>query len=59
MDRSPNADVGFRSRLALANSSRLTNAVAASLAFASLALCLIVVMTVAATNHSMAMPLPL
>jgi hypothetical protein len=59
MDRSPDSDVGFRSCLALANSSRLTQAVAASLALASLSVCLIVVITVAATNHSLAMPLPL
>jgi len=59
MDRSPGVNVGFRSRFALAISSRLTNAVAASLVVASLSLCLIVVLTVAATQHSMAMPLPL
>jgi hypothetical protein len=57
MDRSPDADVGFRSRLALATSSRLTNAVAASLVFGSVSLCLIVVMTIAATHLSMALPL--
>jgi hypothetical protein len=35
----------------------LTNAVVASLAFGSMSLCLIVVMTVAATKLSMALPL--
>jgi hypothetical protein len=59
MDRSPDTEGGFRSRFALASTSRLTNAVVASLALASLSLCLIVVLTVAATQHSMAMPLPL
>jgi hypothetical protein len=57
MDRSPDANVGFRSRLALATSHRLTNAVVVSLAFGSMSLCLIVVMTVAATKLSMALPL--
>jgi hypothetical protein len=59
MDRSPAANAGFRSRLALATPSRLTNAVVASLAFASLSLCLVLAMTVAATKLSLAMPLPL
>ena len=43
----------------LAASSRLTNAVAASLAIAALSLCLIVALTVLSTKLSMAMPLPL
>jgi hypothetical protein len=59
MHRSPDANVGFRSRRALAAPSRLTSAVVASLAFAALSLSVIVVITVAATQLSMAMPLPL
>ncbi len=49
---------GFEGRAALVASSRLTNAVAASLAIGSLSLCLIVALTVMSIKVSMAMPLP-
>lgn len=45
MIRSPISGIGFGLRSARAASSRLTNAVAASLAVASLSLCLIVTLT--------------
>jgi hypothetical protein len=48
---------GFQARLAV-TSSRLIDAVAASLAIGSLSLCLIVTLTVLATRVSMAMPIP-
>lgn len=50
--------VGFRGRPANAASPRLTRAVAASLAFAALSLCLIVALTVMTTKATMAMGLP-
>ncbi len=50
--------VGFQSRSAIAASSRLTHAVAASLAIAALSLCLIVTLTVLTTKATMAMGLP-
>ncbi|QPF90888.1 hypothetical protein [Bradyrhizobium commune] len=50
--------VGFQGRPAIAASSRLTQAVAASLAIAALSLCLIVTLTVLTTKATMAMGLP-
>jgi hypothetical protein len=49
---------GFQSRPATVVSSRLTSAVAASLAVAALSLCLIVALTVLSTGTTMAMGLP-
>ena len=49
---------GFDSHAAPVASSRLTNAVAASLAIGSLSLCLIVALTVLSIKVSMAMPFP-
>ena len=49
---------GFQSRPAPVVSSRLTNAVVASLAIAALSLCLIVALTVLSTQATMAMGLP-
>jgi hypothetical protein len=57
MIRSPRA-AGFDGHAAPVASSRLTNAVAASLAIGSLSLCLIVALTVLSIKVSMAMPLP-
>jgi hypothetical protein len=57
MIRSPRA-AGFDGPAAPVASSRLTNAVAASLAIGSLSLCLIVALTVLSIKVSMAMPLP-
>jgi hypothetical protein len=49
---------GFNIRSALVASSRLTDAVAASLAIGSLSLCLIVPLTVLSIRVAMAMPIP-
>lgn len=49
---------GFQGRPVIAASSRLTNAVAASLAIAAFSLCLIVTLTVLSTRATMAMGLP-
>jgi hypothetical protein len=49
---------GFDSHAAPVASSRLTNAVAASLAIGALSLCLIVTLTVLSIKVGMAMPLP-
>ena len=57
MIRSPGA-AGFVSRSAPVASSRLNDAVAATLAIGSLSLCLIVTLTVLSIKVSMAMPLP-
>ena len=57
MIRSPGA-AGFNGRVARVASSRLTDAVAASLALGSLSLCLIVTLTVLSIKVSMAMPIP-
>jgi len=57
MIRSPGA-VGFEGRSAPVASSRLTHAVAASLAFGAVSLCLIVTLTVLSIRVSMAMPIP-
>jgi hypothetical protein len=58
MLRSPGSEPGFVGRVALSASSRLTDAVAASLAIGALSLCLILVITLLSTKVSMAMPLP-
>ena len=58
MSRSPRA-AGFDGPAAPVASSRLINAVAASLAIGSLSLCLIVALTVLSIKVSIAMPLPL
>ena len=50
--------VGFDGRSAPVASSRLTNAVAASLAICALSLCLIVTLTVLSIKVTMAMPIP-
>jgi hypothetical protein len=57
MKRSPGA-AGFIGRSAPVASSRLADAVAASLAIGSLSLCLIVTLTVLSIKVAMAMPLP-
>ena len=57
MIRSPGA-AGFHGRSAPVASSRLTDAVAASLAIGALSLCLIVTLTVLSIKVSMAMPIP-
>jgi hypothetical protein len=54
----PPGPAGFASSPAPADSSRLADAVAASLAIASLSLCLIVTLTVFSIKASMAMPIP-
>ncbi|WP_167532087.1 hypothetical protein [Rhodopseudomonas palustris] len=56
MTRSPSTEEGFKSLRAL-TPSRLTHAVAAALAFSSLSLCLIVVITLLSTGLGMARPL--
>ena len=50
--------VGFNSRPAPVASSRLTHAVAASLAIGAVSLCLIVSLTVLSIKITMAMPFP-
>jgi hypothetical protein len=57
MIRSPGA-AGFDGRSASVASSRLTHAVAASLAIGALSLCLFVSLTVLSIKVSMAMPIP-
>ena len=57
MVRSPGT-VGFVSRPAPVASSRLTNAIAATLAIGALSLCLVVTLTVLSIRVSMAMPIP-
>jgi hypothetical protein len=57
MIRSTSA-AGFGGCPAPVASTRLIDAVAASLAFASLSLCLIVALTVLSSKASMAMPFP-
>jgi hypothetical protein len=57
MKRSPGA-AGLNGRSSPAASSRLTDAVAASLAIGALSLCLIVTLTVLSIKVAMAMPLP-
>jgi hypothetical protein len=58
MIRSPGT-AGFESRPAPVASSRLTNAIAASLAVGALSLCLVVTITVLSIKATMAMPLPM
>ena len=58
MNRAPGT-TGFQGRPASAASSRLTHAVAASLAIAALSLCLMVTLTVVSTKATMAMALPM
>jgi hypothetical protein len=50
--------LGFNGRTAPVASSRLWNAVAASLAIGSLSLCLIVTLSVLSIRVSMALPIP-
>ncbi|WP_168200264.1 MULTISPECIES: hypothetical protein [Bradyrhizobium] len=50
--------VGFHGRPAPVASSRLTNAIAASLALGALTLCLVVAVTVLSSNITMAIPVP-
>ena len=50
--------VGFEGSSAPVASTRLTHAVAASLAFGAASLCLIVSLTVLSIKVSMAMPIP-
>jgi hypothetical protein len=57
MIRSPGA-AGFNGRLAPVASTRLIDAVAASLAIGSLSVCLIVTLTVLSIKVGMAMPIP-
>ena len=57
MIRSPGT-VGFVSRPAPVASSRLTNAIAATLAIGALSLCLVVTLTVLSIRVSMALPVP-
>jgi hypothetical protein len=57
MIRSPGT-VGFVSRPVPVASSRLTNAIAATLAIGALSLCLVVTLTVLSIRVSMAMPVP-
>jgi hypothetical protein len=57
MKRSPGA-AGFIGRSVPVASTRLMDAVAATLAIGSLSLCLIVTLTVLSIKVSMAMPLP-
>jgi hypothetical protein len=54
----PPGTAGFESRLAPVASSRLTNAIAASLAISALSLCLVVTLTVLSIKATMAMPIP-
>jgi hypothetical protein len=56
MVRSPGA-AGFDSRPAPVASSRLTHAVAVSLAIGAMSLCLIVTLTVLSIKTTMAMPI--
>lgn len=58
MIRSPGTASGFNRHAAPVASSRLTNAVAASLAVGALSLCLIVTLTALSIKASMAMPVP-
>ncbi|MET0878042.1 MAG: hypothetical protein ABWY14_12940 [Tardiphaga sp.] len=58
MIRSLRVVAGFETHPAPVESTRLTNAVAATLAVGCLSLCLIVTLTVLTIRVSMAMPLP-
>jgi hypothetical protein len=54
----PTGAIGFNRRPAPVASSRLTDAVAATLAIGSLSLCLVVTLTLLSIKLSMAMPIP-
>ncbi len=54
----PTGATGFNRRPAPVASSRLTDAVAATLAIGSLSLCLVVTLTLLSIKLSMAMPFP-
>jgi hypothetical protein len=54
----PHRTAGFESRLAPVASSRLTGAIAASLAIGVLSLCLVVTLTVLSIKVGLAMPFP-
>jgi hypothetical protein len=58
MIRSLRTSLGFQVRSAPVASSRLTNAVAATLAVACLSLCLIVTLAMLSIRVAVAMPLP-
>ena len=58
MTRSPSA-FGFNGRSAPVALSRLTHAVAGSLAIGCLSLCVIVTLTVLSAKLAMAMPIPM
>jgi hypothetical protein len=57
MEPTPGREAGFLSRAAATTSTRLIHAVVVSLAFASLSLSVIVVITLSSTHHSLALPL--
>jgi hypothetical protein len=57
MMRSPGS-AGFESRPTRAASSRVTDAIATSLAIGGLSLCLVVTLTVLSIKVTLAMPLP-
>jgi hypothetical protein len=57
MIRSPGT-AGFETRPVPVASSRLTNAIAASLAIGALSLCLVIALTVLSIKVTMAMPVP-
>jgi hypothetical protein len=57
MIRSPGT-AGFASRPVPVASSRLTNAIATSLAIGALSLCLVVTLTVLSIKVTMAVPIP-
>jgi hypothetical protein len=59
MRRSLDAEAGFVSRFALSTSSRLTDAVVASLALGALSLCVVLTLTMLATKLTMATSLAL
>jgi hypothetical protein len=56
--RRPSGAWGFNGRSAPVASSRLNDAVAATLAIGALSVCLIVTLTVLSIRVSMAMPIP-
>ncbi|WP_426440186.1 hypothetical protein [Bradyrhizobium genosp. P] len=55
--RRSSGTAGFHGRLAPVASTRLTNAIAASLAIGALTLCLVVALTVLSSKIAIAMPL--
>lgn len=56
--RRPSGAWGFIGRTAPVASSRLNDAVAATLAIGALSVCVIVILTVLSTKVTMAMPIP-